>query len=95
MYGEIPCVRCLTPEEIAEAYEQNTGRLIVEEFVRMGKDPMAVPAVLCKKPRPLYLGKGCQRSGTQCGRAGRGCKNGIPDRIDQSAGKAGTTGASG
>ena len=25
MYGEIPCVRCLTPEEIAEAYEQNTG----------------------------------------------------------------------
>ena len=59
-----------------------------------------VPCVRCsgssvQKPRPLYLGKGCQRSGTQCGRAGRGCKNGIPDRIDQSAGKAGTTGASG
>ena len=57
MYGEIPCVRCLTPEEIAEAYEQNTGRLIVEEFVRMGKDPMAVPAVLCKNHGPFTWGK--------------------------------------
>lgn len=57
MYGEIPCVRCLTPEEIAEAYEQNTGRLIVEEFVRMGKDPMALPAVLCKNHGPFIWGK--------------------------------------
>lgn len=57
MYGEIPCVRCLTPEEIAEAYEQNTGRLIVGEFVRMGKDPMAVPAVLCKNHGPFTWGK--------------------------------------
>ncbi len=57
MYGEIPCVRCLTSEEIAEAYEQNTGRLIVEEFVRMGKDPMAVPAVLCKNHGPFTWGK--------------------------------------
>lgn len=57
MYGKIPCVRCLTPKEIAEAYEQNTGRLIVEEFVRMGKDPMAVPAVLCKNHGPFTWGK--------------------------------------
>ena len=28
-YGEIPCLRCLTKEEIAEAYEKNTGILIV------------------------------------------------------------------
>ena len=57
MYGEIPCVRCLAPEEIAEAYEQNTGRLIVEEFIRMEKDPMAVPAVLCKNHGPFTWGK--------------------------------------
>ena len=57
MYGKIPCVRCLTPKEIAEAYEQNTGRLIVEEFVRMEKDPMAVPAVLCKNHGPFTWGK--------------------------------------
>lgn len=28
-YGPIPCLRCLTKEEIDEAYETNTGRLIV------------------------------------------------------------------
>ena len=33
-YGEIPCVRCLTKEEINSAYEENTGHLIVSEFKR-------------------------------------------------------------
>ena len=47
IYGEVPCLRCLTEEEIEEAYEENTGHLIVNEFKRMEKDPMAVPAVLC------------------------------------------------
>ncbi len=45
-YGEIPCVRCLNKDEIETAYEENTGHLIVSEFERMGKDPVAVPAVL-------------------------------------------------
>lgn len=30
MYGEIPCVRCLTKEEIEGAYEKNTGVLIAD-----------------------------------------------------------------
>ena len=53
IYGEVPCVRCLTKEEIEEAYETNTGHLIVNEFKRMNKDPMAVPAVLCKNHGPF------------------------------------------
>ena len=57
MYGEIPCLRCLTAEEIADAYEENTGHLIVNEFKRMNKDPMAVPAVLCKNHGPFAWGK--------------------------------------
>ena len=57
IYGEVPCVRCLTKEEIAENYEKNTGRLIVEEFERIGKDPVAVPAVLCKNHGPFCWGK--------------------------------------
>ena len=32
IYGEIPCVRNLTKEEIEEAYEKNTGVLIADEF---------------------------------------------------------------
>jgi len=57
IYGEVPCLRCLTEEEITEAYEQNTGLLIVSEFQRMGKDVMAVPAVLCKNHGPFAWGK--------------------------------------
>ena len=57
IYGEVPCVRCLTKEEIEEAYETNTGHLIVNEFKRMNKDPMAVPAVLCKNHGPFEWGK--------------------------------------
>lgn len=57
IYGEVPCVRCLTKEEIEDNYEQNTGRLIVEEFIRRCKEPMAVPAVLCKNHGPFAWGK--------------------------------------
>lgn len=57
IYGEVPCVRCLTKEEIEENYEKNTGRLIVEEFIRRCKEPMAVPAVLCKNHGPFAWGK--------------------------------------
>ena len=56
-YGEIPCARCLTKDEIAEAYEENTGHLIVEEFARLKKDPVAVPAVLCKNHGVFTWGK--------------------------------------
>lgn len=56
-YGEIPCLRCLTKEEIEEAYEENTGHLIVNEFARLKKDPEAVPAVLCKNHGPFAWGK--------------------------------------
>ena len=47
LYGTVPCVRNLTKEEIDEAYEKNTGLLIVSEFQKMKKDVLAVPAVLC------------------------------------------------
>ena len=57
IYGEVPCLRCLTQEEIENAYEANTGHLIVNEFHRLNKDPMAVPAVLCKNHGPFAWGK--------------------------------------
>ena len=57
MYGEIPCARCLSKEEIDGAYEENTGHLIVELFKSLDKDPMAVPAVLCKNHGPFAWGK--------------------------------------
>ena len=55
MYGEIPCVRCLTKEEIDTAYEKNTGLLIVDYFKDTNYE--AVPAVLCKIHGPFTWGK--------------------------------------
>lgn len=57
MYGEIPCARCLSAEEIEEAYEKNTGVLIVNMFKEMNLDPEAMPAVLCKNHGPFAWGK--------------------------------------
>ena len=56
-YGEVPCLRCLMEEEIKEAYEENTGHLIVNELLRMKKTPMETPAVLCKNHGPFAWGK--------------------------------------
>ena len=56
-YGDIPCARCLTKEEIDEAYEKNTGLVIIETFRALGIDPVHVPAVLCKHHGPFTWGK--------------------------------------
>nr|WP_294492036.1 L-ribulose-5-phosphate 4-epimerase [uncultured Anaerosporobacter sp.] len=54
-YGEIPCARSLTPEEIEEAYEKNTGKVIIEAFA--DKNPLYVPGVLCTNHGPFTWGK--------------------------------------
>ncbi len=56
-YGDVPCLRCLTKDEIDEAYERNTGTMIVSEFVRLNLDPVAMPAVLLKNHGPFTWGK--------------------------------------
>lgn len=43
-YGDIPCTRKMTPEEIAGEYELETGNVIIETF--RGVDPMTIPAVV-------------------------------------------------
>ncbi len=60
IYGEVPCLRCLTKEEIDGAYEKNTGVLIADYF--KDKDFMAVPAVLCKNHGPFTWGKNAQEA---------------------------------
>ena len=48
IFGEIPCVRGLTGEEIEGEYERNTGLVIAEELEKRGRDPLSVPVVLCR-----------------------------------------------
>lgn len=55
-YGEIPCTRQMTPEEIGGRYELETGNVIVETFRTRGIDPAQVPAVLVHSHGPFAWG---------------------------------------
>ncbi|MCM8709691.1 L-ribulose-5-phosphate 4-epimerase [Clostridium sp. SYSU_GA19001] len=54
-YGEIPCTRKMTDEEIKGEYEKNTGDVIVETFI--GKNPIYIPGVLVNNHGPFTWGK--------------------------------------
>ncbi len=54
-HGDVPCARALTQEEIATAYEKNTGLVIIETL--RGRDVLEVPAILVKNHGPFAWGK--------------------------------------
>lgn len=54
-YGDIPCTRELTKQEIENAYEENTGNVIVETIG--DNDPMKIPGILVKSHGPFAWGK--------------------------------------
>ena len=56
-YGDVPCARNLTQEEIDEGYEKNTGKVIIEAF--RDRNPMYVPGVVCRNHGPFTWGKDC------------------------------------
>ncbi len=56
-YGNIPCTRSLTKEEIESEYEKNTGRVIMETFKEKQINPTKVPSMLVKNHAPFSFGK--------------------------------------
>lgn len=56
-YGEIPCTRLMTPEEISGEYEKETGNVIIETLRLKGIDPSQIPAALVASHGPFAWGK--------------------------------------
>ncbi|MCW3785600.1 L-ribulose-5-phosphate 4-epimerase [Plebeiibacterium sediminum] len=54
-YGDVPCTRSMTEEEIAGDYEKDTGTVIIEAFE--GRNPSHVPGVVVKNHGPFSWGK--------------------------------------
>jgi len=58
-YGSVPLTRQLTAEEIEEAYEANTGKVIAERFRREKLNPLHFPGVLLPHHGPFTWGTDC------------------------------------
>ena len=56
-YGDIPCTRPMTKEEIGGEYEKETGTVIIDTFREKGIDPAQIPAVLVYSHGPFAWGK--------------------------------------
>jgi L-ribulose-5-phosphate 4-epimerase len=54
-YGDIPCTRKMTKDEISSEYEKNTGLVITETFNDISADD--IPAVLVHSHGPFTWGK--------------------------------------
>lgn len=54
-YGDIPCTRSLTRDEVESDYEKNTGRVIIETF--NDADPNAIPGCVVRNHGPFTWGK--------------------------------------
>lgn len=61
-YGDIPCCRALTKEEIEGEYEKNTGLVIAEHFAEHELDPKAIVAVNVKSHGPFAWGKNAKEA---------------------------------
>lgn len=56
-YGQIPCTRLMTDDEIKNNYELNTGKVVVEEFEKRHIDSNQMPGVLVHSHGPFTWGK--------------------------------------
>lgn len=55
-YGDVPCSRKMTVEEITKDYELNTGKVIVETFTERDINPDYVPGIVVHSHGPFAWG---------------------------------------
>jgi L-ribulose-5-phosphate 4-epimerase len=54
--GEVPVTRALNPDELGDAYEDDTGRVIVETLAAVGRTSVDAPAILVASHGPFTWG---------------------------------------
>lgn len=57
-YGDVPCTRHLTEKEVAEGYEESTGKVIAEAVA----DPEKMPAVLVNSHGAFTFGASAEKA---------------------------------
>jgi L-ribulose-5-phosphate 4-epimerase len=55
-FGPVPVARALTPDEVKEGYETNTGHAIIERIRELNLNPMEMPAILQAFHAPFTWG---------------------------------------
>ncbi len=56
-YGDIPCTRKLTSDEINDKYEYETGNVIIETLNEKGYRPLEMPGIIVFNHGPFTWGK--------------------------------------
>jgi len=60
--GPVPVTRTMTEAEIQEAYELNTGKVIIETIEREAVNPEAIPAILVANHGPFVWGPNAEKA---------------------------------
>lgn len=55
-YGDIPCTRELTKNEVENDYETNTGKVIIETIETRDYNPFSIPGIVVKNHGPFAWG---------------------------------------
>ncbi|MDP5255420.1 MULTISPECIES: L-ribulose-5-phosphate 4-epimerase [unclassified Vibrio] len=61
-YGDVPCTRQLSDEEIRQDYEKNTGLVIIETFEKRHLDPASMPGAIIAGHAPFVWGKNAKEA---------------------------------
>lgn len=61
-YGDIPCTKELSEEDVNTDYEVNTGKVIIETLKARHIDPLATPGILVKNHGPFTWGRSAEES---------------------------------